>query len=124
MVRARAARNYRLFVAFSLVVASTTLHGPSKGDARAEPDASGAPQPAAADPDAARRARLVLTVGSRKVTVGELEDHIAGIPQYQLQTFGGSREAVARAYIEQVLARDLVLVGDAEQRGLDRQLPT
>ncbi len=67
---------------------------------------------------------MVLTVGTRKVTVGELEDHIAGIPPYQLATFGGSREAVARAYLEQVLVRDLVLAGGAEKRGLDKQLPT
>ena len=67
---------------------------------------------------------MVLAVGTRKVTVGELEDHIAGIPPYQLATFGGSREAVARAYLEQVLVRDLVLAGGAEKRGLDKQLPT
>ena len=67
---------------------------------------------------------MVLTVGTRKVTVGELEDHIAGIPPYQLSTFGGSRDAVARAYVDQVLVRDLVLAGGAEQRGLDKQLPT
>ncbi len=132
MVRARTARNYRVFLAFSLALASTALGidgtrgctRPLEGDARAEPEASDASRPVAPDPDAARRARVVLTVGSRRVTVGELEDHVAGIPQYQLETFGGSREAVARAYVEQVLVRDLVLAGGAEQRGLDKQLPT
>lgn len=82
-----------------------------------------AAQPAG-DADVARRGRVVLTVGTRKVTVGELEDHLAGIPSYQLATFGASREAVARAYIDQVLARDLVLAAGAEQRGLDKELPT
>jgi peptidyl-prolyl cis-trans isomerase C len=108
-------------VPFALVLASITMHGPSKGDARAEPDASPA---AAASPEAARRARVVLTVGTRKVTVGELEDNVAAIPPYQLSTFGASREAVTRAYVDQVLVRDLVLAGGAEQRGLDKQLPT
>jgi len=75
-------------------------------------------------PDAARRTRVVLTVGPRKVTVGELEDQIAAIPVYQLAQFGGSKEAVARAYLDQVLSRDLVLAAGAEQRGLDQQLPT
>ena len=108
-------------MAFALVLVATTAHGPSNGEARAEPDASPG---AASNPDAARRARVVLTAGTRKVTVGELEDYIAGIPPYQLSTFGGSREAVARAYVEQVLVRDLVLAGGAEQRGLDKELPT
>ncbi|HSO39424.1 MAG TPA: peptidyl-prolyl cis-trans isomerase [Labilithrix sp.] len=78
----------------------------------------------AADPDAARRARVAATVGSRKVTVGELEDQIAAIPVYQLSQFGSTKEAVARAYLERVVLRDLLLAGGAEQRGLERQLPT
>lgn len=86
---------------------------------RAEPDAAVAP-----DAESARRARTVLTVGTRKVTIGELEDHLAAIPLYQLSQFGGSREAVARAYLDQILVRELVLAGGAEQRGLDKELPT
>jgi peptidyl-prolyl cis-trans isomerase C len=121
VVRARTAWNSRLFVALALVAASATAHGPLSGEAHAEPDAA---PPHDKAPEDARRARVVLTVGTRKVTVGELEDHIAGIPPYQLEAFGGTREAVARAYVEQVLVRDLVLAGGAEQRGLDRQLPT
>lgn len=100
---------------FGLVLAGAMLQG-SFHSARAEPDA--------ADPDTARRTRVVVTIGTRKITVGELEDHIAAIPPYQLSMFGGSRDAVARAYIDQVLVRDLVLAGGAEQRGLDKQLPT
>lgn len=121
MPRARTTWKTRLFVPFLVVLASTTAHGPFQGEARAEPDAAPRGEP---DAETARRARVVLTVGTRKVTVGELEDYIAGIPPYQLATFGGSREAVARAYVEQVLVRDLVLAGGAEQRGLDKQLPT
>src|SRR4051812_47061140 len=114
----RTARKSRLFVLAVVGLASAALHFTST-PSRAEPDAAAAP-----DPDAARRARVVLTVGARKVTVGELEDRIAAIPLYQLSQFGGSREAVARAYVDQILVRDLVLAAGAEQRHLDQQLPT
>ena len=86
--------------------------------------ADGDADAAARDPESARRARVAVTVGTRQVTVGELEDRIAAIPIYQLSQFGSSREAVTRAYVDQVLLRDLVLAAGAEQRGLDRQLPT
>ena len=81
-------------------------------------------QPPASDHRDARRGRVVLTVGTRKVTVGELEDQIAVIPVYQLSQFGSTKASVARAYLDQVLTRDLVLAAGAEQRGLDKQLPT
>jgi peptidyl-prolyl cis-trans isomerase C len=100
----------------TLVLLGLTLERPL----HAEPDAAA---PAAGD-DAPRRARVVLTVGSRKVTVGELEDHLAAIPPYQLEVLGASSQAVARAYLEQVLVRDLVLAEGASQRGLAQALPT
>ena len=121
------------FVAPALLAAGLSVEGGSRAEPAASatrpaasvPPALGpsAPVPAS-DADVARRAKVVLTVGTRKVTVGELEDHLAGIPTYQLATFGASREAVARAYVEQILARDLVLAAGAEQRGLDKELPT
>jgi peptidyl-prolyl cis-trans isomerase C len=99
-------------VLLGTVLACAAVHGPS----HAEPDAG--------DPDAARRARVAVTVGTRKVTVGELEDRMAAIPPYQISMFGASHDAVVRAYLEQVLVRDLVLASGAEKRGLDKQLPT
>lgn len=104
-------------VAIGLVVV------PSR-DLRAEPDASVTDANAASSVDSARRARVVVTVGSQQVTVGELEDRIAAIPTYQLAEFGGSREAVARAFVDQVIVRDLLLVAGAEQRGLRKEPPT
>ena len=139
MAPARTARKTRRFVAFlvapALVAASLARGVWSQAEptaASAKPPPSPAPAADAAVPvaspiseaEVARRAKVVLTVGTRKVTVGELEDHLAGIPTYQLATFGASREAVARAYVDQVLARDLVLAAGAEQRGLDKELPT
>lgn len=110
------ARFTRHLVLGALVVASVTVHGRSY----AEPD-SGRTD---GDPEAARRAHVAVTVGSRKVTVGELEDRLAEIPPYQITTFGATREEIVHAYVEQVLVRDLVLAGGAELRGLDKQLPT
>jgi peptidyl-prolyl cis-trans isomerase C len=105
--KASKARRFLPFsLLFSLLLATTT------------------PLASAQDGEAARRARVALTVGDRKVTVGEIEDHLAAIPPYQIATFGASREAIARAYVDQVLVRDLVLAAGAEQRGLDKQLPT
>jgi peptidyl-prolyl cis-trans isomerase C len=107
-----AARPLKRLALAALVLASAAV----QASVHAEPDA--------AAPEAARRARVVLRVGARKVTVGELEDHLAGIPPYQMSTFGASPAAIARAYVDQVLVRDLVLASGAEQRGLDRELPT
>jgi peptidyl-prolyl cis-trans isomerase C len=115
VARLRTPGKSRLFVLFGVVLAAAAVQGPS----HAEPDGA-----APGDLTAARRGRTVLTVGSRKVTVGELEDHLAGIPPYQKEMFGTSRDAIARAYVDQVLTRDLVLAAGAEQRGLHQQLPT
>lgn len=70
-----------------------------------------------------RRARRALSIGDRSVTVGEIEDAVAMIPLYQRSQFGGSAEQIVRAYIDQVLARDLLLVAGSEQRGLHREMP-
>ena len=96
----------------AIVLAGAAVGGPS----RADPDAG--------DPNTARRGRIAVTVGARKVTVGELEDHLAAIPPYQMDVFGASHDAIVHAYVEQVLARDLMLAAGAEQRGLNQQLPT
>lgn len=65
-----------------------------------------------------------MKVGDRVVTVGELEDRLAGIPPFQLATFGGSRDEVVHAYVDQVLVRDLLLAEGAKVRGLDKKEPT
>lgn len=117
----------RALLPLALVFASAVVARPL----RAEPDAAtsatsatGAQSSPRGSDSADRRARVVLRVGGRRVTVGELEDHLATIPPYQTQSLGASSEAVARAYVEQVLVRDLVLAAGAEVRQLDRKLPT
>lgn len=74
--------------------------------------------------DRERRARVAVRVGSRVVTVDELEDRIAEIPPFQIATFGASRDEVVKAYVDQVVVRDLVLGAGAEQKKLDELEPT
>jgi peptidyl-prolyl cis-trans isomerase C len=86
--------------------------------------ASHADDGGAAAEEAARRARVAVRVGARAVTVGELEDRLAEIPPFQIATFGASHDEVVKAYVDQVIVRDLVLGVGAEQRELDEALPT
>lgn len=76
------------------------------------------------DDEAARRAKIAIRVGSRSVSVAELEDRLAEIPPFQAVTFGASRDEIVKAYVGQVIVRDLLLGAGAEQRRLDRELPT
>jgi peptidyl-prolyl cis-trans isomerase C len=99
----------RVFARIALVVAALSTHVPSRADGDAE---------------AARRAKIAVRVGSRTMTVGELEDRLVEIPSFQLATFGATRDAAVRAYVEQVVVRDFLLEAGAEARGLDKELPT
>jgi peptidyl-prolyl cis-trans isomerase C len=102
----------KVVLAFALAAAVTS----APADSRAQPEAG--------DAEAERRAKVVLRVGAHAVTVGQLEDHLAGIHPLQLDTFGKAPEAVARGYVEQVLVRDLLLASGAEKRKLADKLPT
>jgi len=76
------------------------------------------------DDEAVRRAKIAIKVGSRSVSVAELEDRLAEIPPFQAVTFGASRDEIVKAYVDQVIVRDLLLGAGAEQRKLDGELPT
>jgi peptidyl-prolyl cis-trans isomerase C len=75
--------------------------------------------------DAARRAQVVVTVGpARTVTVGELEDRIAGLPPFQRATFGGDAATVRRAFLDQVLIPEILESVGAEGEKLGERQPT
>lgn len=93
------------------------------GPSRVEPAAADAGA-AAVSQESARRSRVAVTVGSRTVTVGELEDRLGEIPPFQMATLGATRADVLRAYLDQVVVRDMLLAAGAEQKGLDKELPT
>jgi peptidyl-prolyl cis-trans isomerase C len=86
--------------------------------------ADGGATTATTSDETARRAKVAVRVGSRTVTVGELEDRLAEIPPFQAATFGASRAEIVKAYVDQVIVRDLVLGAGASMRKLDKQLPT
>lgn len=72
------------------------------------------------DPDeAARRSKVAVRVGSRVVTVAEIEDRIAEISPIQAKNFGATRDEIVKAFVDQVIVRDLVLGVGAEERHLD-----
>jgi peptidyl-prolyl cis-trans isomerase C len=96
---------------FASLVGATIL---APGQSRAEADAS-------AD---THRSRAAVTVGGQVVTVGELEDRLAAIPPFQAATFGATKADIVKAYVDQVLVRDLLLGAGAEERHLDGELPT
>jgi len=86
-------------------------------------DDAGAAASAAAD--AARRAAVVVHVGAaRSITVGELEDRVAGMPPFQRATFGADAAAVRRAFLDQVMIPDALESLGAEADKLDQHLPT
>jgi peptidyl-prolyl cis-trans isomerase C len=105
--------------AAALVAAMLAASAPS----HATPDAGDAGRSNASD-DAARRAVVAVRVGSRVVSVGELEDRLAELPAFQVETYGGNHDEIVRAYVDQVLVRDLVLGAGAELRKLDATFPT
>lgn len=109
--------------------------GGAGGSSRAAPaagasaQAARAPAPAAgasahgADNEA-RRSKVAVTVGSRTVTVGELEDRLAEIPSFQIATFGASPDEIVETFVEQNVVRELLLGSGAEARKLETKSPT
>lgn len=74
--------------------------------------------------DEARRAKVAVTAGSRTATVGEIEDKIANIPPYQVETFGVTHDELVHAFVNQIVVRDLVLAEGATQKHLTDKWPT
>lgn len=77
-----------------------------------------------AEDAAAHRAVVVARVGKRTITAGELEDKLAQVPPYQLQTFGKTPDEARRKFLETVLVPELLYVEGAEEKKLDRELPS
>lgn len=82
--------------------------------------ADAGPSPTVSPEEVARRARVAVQVGEQKLTVGELENRIASLPPYQAETYGATREEIVRAWVDQVVVRDLVLGEGARKGGLER----
>ena len=71
-----------------------------------------------------RRAKVVVRVGSKVMTLGELEDRISAVPRFQLATFGPDPDAIRHKFLSDVIVPELLLAAGAEDKKLDRELPT
>jgi peptidyl-prolyl cis-trans isomerase C len=70
------------------------------------------------------RAKVVATIGTRAVTLGELEDRMAAVPPYQLKSFGDDAATVKRRFLDEVIVPEVLLSLAAEDKKLDKQIPT
>jgi peptidyl-prolyl cis-trans isomerase C len=74
---------------------------------------------------AARRTTAIATVGtgpgSRVITIGDLEDRLAGMPSFQRSTFGAAADGIRRRVLEEVLVRERLLSLGAQASGLEAQ---
>jgi peptidyl-prolyl cis-trans isomerase C len=73
--------------------------------------------------DDPRRAKVAVKAGKFSATVGEIEDRIAEVPPYPPQTFGVTRDELVKAYVSQVVERELVLNAGADERHLVDHYP-
>lgn len=64
----------------------------------------------------ARRAAVVAKVGDKTITAGELEDRLAAVPRFQLQTFGDSPDAIRRKFLNDVIVPEVLLARGAEEK--------
>lgn len=74
--------------------------------------------------DDGRRAKVALRAGAHTATVGEIEDRIAELPSWQAKTYGVGRDELVKAYVDQVIGRELLLVAGADARKISTQEPT
>ena len=75
------------------------------------------------------RAAVAVTIGPRKITVGELEDRMQAVPRFQLDTFGDPKDpknedAIRKKFVDEVILPEALLSLGAEARKLDQTLPT
>jgi peptidyl-prolyl cis-trans isomerase C len=70
-----------------------------------------------------RRQRVVAHVGTTTISVGEIEDRIAGLPPFQRASFGDARDVVRHRFLNEVLLREALLTMAAETQKLGEHQP-
>jgi peptidyl-prolyl cis-trans isomerase C len=78
----------------------------------------GSPRAGMDEAEKARRAAVVARASDRTITVGELEERLAGIPRFQLLTFGATPAEVRRKLLDDVLVPEVLLAKAAEDAKL------
>ncbi len=79
---------------------------------------------AMAEAEKARRAQVAARIGDRTITAGELEDRLAGVPRFQLLTFGDTPEAVRKKFLDDILVPEVLLAKGAEDLKVASEPPT
>lgn len=69
--------------------------------------------------EAARRGVVVATVGLTSIHVGELEDRLASMPDFQRASYGATEAEVRKGVLERVLVRDAVIAASAMAKSND-----
>ncbi len=89
----------KLFVlAFGLVSAVTSWSAtPARADAPAAPS----------------KGVVVARVGDHEITLDEVNRRIAGVPHFQLRSFGKNAAEIRRSYVERVMVREILLAKGA-----------
>jgi peptidyl-prolyl cis-trans isomerase C len=59
----------------------------------------------------AQEDRVVATVGSHKITVGDAQARLAHVPLFQLKNLGDSHDAVKLSFVEQLATLELLVQG-------------
>ncbi len=67
----------------------------------------------------AQTSPIVAKVGAITITVADLERRMAGVPGFQLKTFGPTPAAIRRNFLDRVLVREALLSQGGVDRGLD-----
>jgi peptidyl-prolyl cis-trans isomerase C len=70
-----------------------------------------------------RRRHVVLRVGGREITVGDVEDRIAAMPPFQRASFGSTADAVRRRFLTDVIERDELLALGAQNDKVGERQP-
>jgi len=85
--------------------------------------ASGGPSSAGMSPaETARRSGVVLRVGTKEVTVGELEERLASLPRFQVLAMGSNPDEIRRKFLIEVLAPEVLVATAAEKQHIDQEI--
>lgn len=72
--------------------------------------------------ETARRNAVAVRIGSKEVTVGEVEDRLASIPRFQLSTMGETADAIRRRFVLDVIVPEVLVATAAEKQHLDKDV--
>jgi peptidyl-prolyl cis-trans isomerase C len=70
----------------------------------------------------ARRSAVVVRVGTKEITAGEVEDRLAAVPRFQLATMGDTADAIRRKFIQDVIVPEVLVSAGAVKQHVDQEI--